>query len=143
MNWEAAAMDFEKMRDYRNAHNPAVTRVGIYAQEIGPGYARVTKALTAEDLNPLGVPHGGVYFSMADTAGGCAMASSGYMAVTLDASFHFLRSAKEGDTLTAEAREVKGGRTICVYEVQVRDQDGTLIASGTFTFFKTDKRIEV
>ena len=37
-------------------------------EEIGPGYARVVKDVTAEDANPVGVPHGGVYFSMADTA---------------------------------------------------------------------------
>ena len=42
----------------------------------GPGYARAVKDITAEDANPVGVAHGGCYFSLADTACGSAMALS-------------------------------------------------------------------
>ena len=59
-------MDYQKIKDYRNAHNPYSQRLGILVEEIGPGYARVVKTVGSEDTNPLGVPHGGVYFSMAD-----------------------------------------------------------------------------
>lgn len=69
-----------------------------------PGYARAVKDITAEDANPVGVAHGGCYFSLADTACGSAMASHGYYAVTVNASYNFLRSAKLGDHLVAEAR---------------------------------------
>lgn len=136
-------MDFQKILEYRNTHNPAVTRLGIFVKEIGSGYARVTKTVEPGDLNPLNVPHGGVYFSMADTACGSAAASYGYMAVTLDAGYHFLRSGAVGDTLTAEAREVKNGRTILVYDVQVTNQSGDLLGTGTFTFYKTDKKLDL
>ena len=54
------------------------------------------------------------------------MASHGYYAVTVNASYNFLRSAKLGDHLLAEARETKPGRTLCFYEVEIRDQAGTL-----------------
>ena len=81
-------MDFQKMVDYRNTHNPYAQRLGIFVEEIGPGCARVTKAITPEDLNPLNFAHGGVYFSMADTACGSAMASHGHMSVTINASYN-------------------------------------------------------
>lgn len=135
-------MDFQKITEYRNAHNPAVTRLGIFVQEVGPGYARVTKTVEAEDLNPLNVPHGGIYFSMADTACGSAMASHGHMAVTMNASYNFFRSASLGDALTAEATEVKHGKTVCVYEARVSDQNGTLLGTGTFTFYQLEQEIE-
>ena len=135
-------MDFQKIIEYRNAHNPAVTRLGIFVQEVGPGYARVTKTVGPEDLNPLNVPHGGIYFSMADTACGSAMASHGHMAVTMNASYNFFRSANLGDTLTAEATEVKTGKTVCVYEARVTDQNGTLLGTGTFTFYQLEREIE-
>lgn len=135
-------MDFQKITEYRNAHNPAVTRLGIFVQEIGPGYARVTKTVEPEDLNPLNVPHGGIYFSMADTACGSAMASHGHMAVTMNASYHFFRSANLGDVLTAEATEVKSGKTVCVYEARVSDQNGLLLGTGTFTFYQLEQEIE-
>lgn len=136
-------MDLQKIVEYRNARNPAVTRFGIFVKEIGPGCARVTKTVTADDLNPMNVPHGGVYFSMADTACGSAMASHGYLAVTVNASYNFFRSAKVGDTLTAEAREVKTGKTLCVFDVHITDQDGTLLGTGAFTFYQLDQEIEL
>ena len=74
-------MDYQKMAEYRNSHNPYVQRQGVVVEELGQGYAKVTKTVTTEDTNPLGVPHGGVYFTMADTACGSAMASYGYMPV--------------------------------------------------------------
>ena len=70
--------------------NPFAQRLGIFVEEIGPGYARAVKDITAEDANPVGVAHGGCYFSLADTACGSAMASHGYYAVTVNASYNFL-----------------------------------------------------
>lgn len=112
-------MDYKKLRDTRNSSNPFAQRLGIFVEEIGPGYARAVKDITAEDANPVGVAHGGCYFSLADTACGSAMASHGYYAVTVNASYNFLRSAKLGDHLVAEARETKPGRTLCFYEVEI------------------------
>ncbi len=99
-------MDCEQLRAYRNARNPFGKRLGIYVEELRPGYARVVKTVTEEDLNPVNIPHGGVYFSMADTACGSAVAAHENVAVTINCSFSFLKSAKAGDTLTAEAREL-------------------------------------
>ena len=136
-------MDYKKLRDTRNSSNPFAQRLGIFVEEIGPGYARAVKDITAEDANPVGVAHGGCYFSLADTACGSAMASHGYYAVTVNASYDFLRSGRAGDTLTAVATEVKGGRTLCVYGVRITNQEGTLLGTGTFTFYKLDREIEL
>lgn len=85
-------MDFQKLTEYRNQQNRFAQRIGMALEEIRPGYARVVKTVDADDANPLGVPHGGVYFSMSDNACGSAMASYGYMAVTLNASYQFFRA---------------------------------------------------
>lgn len=61
-------MDFQKLKDFRNTHNPFCEKLGILVEEIQAGCAKVTKHVTEEDLNPAGLAHGGVYFSMADTA---------------------------------------------------------------------------
>lgn len=134
-------MDFQKMVEFRNTHNPYAQRLGVLVEEIGPGYGRAVKTITPEDLNPLNFAHGGVYFSMADTACGSAMASHGHMAVTVNCNYNFMRSAKVGDTLTAEAREIKAGKTLCVYDVRITDQDGTLLGTGTFTFYRLEQEI--
>ena len=136
-------MDFQKMVEYRNARNRFTNRLHVVLEEIAPGYARTTKTVEPEDLNPVEVPHGGVYFTMADYACGSAAASRGYMAVTVNASYSFLRSAKVGDHLTAEAREVSAGKTLSVYEARVTNQDGVLLGTGTFTFYSLGRKIEL
>ena len=136
-------MDLQKLAEFRNENNPYAALMGIRVEEIGPGTARAVVPLKEKHLNPVGVPHGGVYFSLADTACGSAMASHGYYAVTISTSYEFLRSGRPGDTLTAVATEVKGGRTICVYDVRITDQAGTLLGTGTFTFYKLDRKIEL
>lgn len=136
-------MDYEQMRAFRNSSNPYARKLGILVEEIGPGYARVTKTIEEDDLNPVHVAHGGVYFSLADTATGSAMASHGCVAVTVSASYNYFRSGKVGDVITAEAREVKGGRTICVFDVDLKDQEGRLVGNGSFTYYNTGKPIEL
>ena len=136
-------MDFQKLKDFRNTHNPFCEKLGSLVEEIQAGCAKVTKHVTEEDLNPAGLAHGGVYFSMADTAAGAASASHGFFAVTVNAQYNYLRGGKPGDTFTAVARESKGGRTICVYDVQVTNQDGILLGTGTFTYYLLDRKIEL
>lgn len=136
-------MDFQKMVDFRNTHNPFAAKLGIVVEEIGPGYARVTKTIREDDLNPVGRAHGGCFFAMADTACGSAAASSGYMAVTVNASYNFFRAGNVGDVITAEAREIKHGGTICVFEVQLTNQKQAVVGSATLTFFMLEQKIEL
>lgn len=134
-------IDFEKLKNVRQKRNRFATKLGIRTEEIRLGYGRVSKVITEDDLNPMGLAHGGIYFTMADNAAGTAIASHGYLAVTLSANYNFLRSAGPGDTVIAEGREVKYGKTIGVCDVTVTDQNGTLLGTGTFTFYRLDKPI--
>lgn len=134
-------MDFEKLAAYRNAHNPFARKLGIHLEEIRQGYARAVKTVEPEEANPVGVTHGGVYFTLADVVCGAASSSKGYMTVTVNALYNFLRSAKVGDRLIAEGREIKRGRTVNVYEARITDQEGALLGTGTFTFYQLDQKI--
>lgn len=136
-------LDLEKVVEYRNKRNRFARKLGIVVESISPGSARVVKTIQEDDLNPLGRAHGGVYFTMADSAAGSAMVAKGYAAVTMGATYNFFRSAEEGDVVTAEASEVKSGKTICVYDVRVTDQRGTLLGTGTFTFYQLEEKIEL
>ena len=137
-------MNPQEILNYRNDRNPFCRRLGITVTELAPGYARAVKTVTEEDLNPLGLAHGGIYFSLADHVAGSAMAGYGCQAVTLNAQYSFFRSAHAGDVLTAEAREEKHGGTVCVFQVRITDAAGALLGSGTFTFFnlKTPLKLE-
>ena len=128
-------MDYQEMVQFRNTHNPYAQNLGIHVEEIRQGYARTTKTVTEEDTNIAGMAHGGLFFTIGDTTAGSALSSYGRRAVTMNASFNYLRGAKPGETLTGEATEVKHGETICVYDVDIRNQDGVLTSTGTFSFY--------
>ena len=136
-------MDFEKLRQYRNESNAFARKLGIVVEEIRPGYARSRKVTLADETNPAGTTHGGVCFTMADLTAGAASAAHGCVSATVNADYQYLRACHTGDTLTAEAVEVKSGRTLCVYEVKITDQDGKLVGMGTYTFFIKDKPLPV
>ena len=132
-------MDFEQLRQYRNDSNAFARKLGILVEEIGPGYARASKTVQEDETNPAGTTHGGVYFTLGDVTSGAASASHGFVSATVSADYHYLRSCRAGDTLTVQASEIKSGRTLCVYEVRITDQTDTLLGSGTYTYFLTDK----
>ena len=55
--------------------------------------------------------------------------------VTLDGSIHYLRGTVGGARLTADGRVVKRGKTTVIVDVDIRDDEGNLIATGTVTMF--------
>lgn len=136
-------MDFEKLAAFRNRENLFGQKLGITVTEIGPGYARAIKTFQPDERNPAGLPHGGAYFTLADTVSASAAASSGYHTVTVSSSYNFLRSAKIGDTVTAEARQVHTGKSISVYDVHLSTQEGVLVGTACFTFYVLDRKIEL
>ena len=136
-------MDLQKILEYRNSCNRFCKRLGITVTELSPGYAKTVKTVTEEDLNPTDTAHGGLYFSMADNAAGSAMAAYGTKAVTLNAQYNFLRPARAGDVLTAEARECKHGGTVCVFDIRITNQTGDLVGTGSFTFYNLKQPLEL
>ena len=54
-----------------------------------------------------------------------------------------MKGAQIGDRLTAEAFQVKGGKSILVYEARITNQNGDMIGNGTFTFFRLEKQPEL
>ena len=102
--------------------------LGMEVLEIGPGHARIGMTVRRDMLNGHAVCHGGLLFTLADSA--FAHACNSYNRVTLAsaASIEFLRSAREGEVLTAQATERQRGRRSGVYDVEIRDARGELVA---------------
>jgi uncharacterized protein (TIGR00369 family) len=89
-------------------------------------------------MNPFGSVHGGSTAALIDSAAGSAIAAgcapdSDRIMGTIDMQVHFLARAK-GSELTAEGRMVRAGRAVAVAQVEVRDDQGELVALGTATF---------
>ena len=107
---------------------------GISVHYLEPGKASAVMEIGPNSLNPYGQLHGGALYTLADCAGGTACRTDGRTYVTLDGTLHFVHSADHG-TITAIGTVIHRGRTTSVVELRITDQDGTLLATGTFSFF--------
>jgi acyl-CoA thioesterase len=109
-------------RDY------AAQAMGIELVEIRPAYARMTMAVRKDMVNGHDIGHGGMIFTLADTAFAYACNSRNEATVAAGCMIDFVSPARLGDVLTAEAKErALAGRT-GVYDVEVSNQNRELIA---------------
>jgi acyl-CoA thioesterase len=98
----------------------ASTRLGIRLICAAPGEATVAMRVTDDMLNGHGMTHGGLVFTLADTAFAVACNGYGKATVAVGASITFIRPTRAGDELIADAVErVRRGRS-GVYDVTVR-----------------------
>jgi acyl-CoA thioesterase len=114
--------------DFMFARDKASRELGITVEIGGAGSATARMEVSDGMINGLGVCHGGYIFTLADSA--FAFACNGYDRVTFAASatIEFVRSARPGDSLVAEARERSRGKRAGIYDVAVHNQDGQLVA---------------
>jgi uncharacterized protein (TIGR00369 family) len=125
--------------------NPFWETLGIVAKDVeGPGVATVGIAMSPQVTNRNGVIHGGAIMSLIDAAGGGAartMVPAGEPLPafpTTDLNVSFLNPAKGG--VTATGRVVRNGRTLVFVQVEVHDEDGTLVALGRVTYAVVQRR---
>ncbi|HLW29765.1 MAG TPA: hotdog fold thioesterase [Brumimicrobium sp.] len=115
----------------------------IEVVEIKAGYCQLKTTVVPEMVNGFLIAHGGISYSIADSA--LAFAANGYgkQCVSIETSISHTRPAKIGDVLTATCTELNRGRTIGVYQVTVKNQDHKTIALFKGTVHISDKEWEV
>lgn len=113
--------------------------LGIEYVDGGLGRAVVKMRVVERHLNCNGTCHGGVIFTLADTAFGLASNSYGMVAAGIDAHITYHIAARLGEVLTSTATEISRNRKLGVYRIEVTAADGRLIASFTGTAFISDR----
>lgn len=107
----------------------AVSRfLGIALDQVAPGFARLSMTVTADMLNGVGTCHGGLSYTLADTAFAYACNSHNRVAVALSCSVTYPAAARLGDRLTAECREIHAQGRNGTYDCTVTNQDGEVVA---------------
>ena len=115
--------------------------LGMKLDAIKPGYAQITMPIRADMLNSHGFCHGGMTFTLADTAFAYACNSRNEKTVALACNITFAKAVVEGDTLTAVAEEeVLNGRT-GLYTVTVSDERGIKVAFFRGNSYKTSEAV--
>ncbi len=110
---------------------------GIRLTHVGDGEATSQMEITPNHLNGMGTVQGGAIFTLADFTCAAAANSREKAAVSLDGEIDFYKAVSKG-TLTATATEVSLKRTIAAYNVEVRNDEGALVAAYHSKVFRKD-----
>jgi acyl-CoA thioesterase len=115
--------------------------LGIEVLEIKEGYSRIKMKVRKEMINGFGIVHGGIAFSLADSAFAFACNNRNVLSVALDTAINFTKPVHVNDILTAEATEMHNGRSTGLYHIKVTNQQGHVVALFKGTCFRTNKAL--
>lgn len=101
------------------ADDHASQSLGMELTHIAPGEATLTMPVTKAMTNGHGTAHGGIIFTLADSAFAFACNSRNQRTVAQHCSITYLAPAHEGDTLRAEAREIALTGRSGIYDIRV------------------------
>ncbi len=110
------------------SRDDATRNLGMRIVRVAPGVAQIAMTVRVDMLNGHAICHGGFIFTLADSAFAYACNSYNLVTVASGCAIEFLAPAREGDTLTAECREVSSSGRTGVYDADVTNQRGEKIA---------------
>lgn len=132
-------LDDARERFAADLYATEATDIQIDAAE--PGYARCSFAPQPKHMNAVGTIQGGALFTLADFAFAVASNIGGSTTVSLTSQITFHTVAR-GDRVTAEARQIRAGRTTCYYNIDITDSTGRLVATAVITgYIHAEKRL--
>ena len=92
-------------------------------------------------VNGFGIVHGGIAFSLADSAFAFACNNRNVLSVALDTSISFIKPVHVDDVLIAEAKELHNGKSTGLYHITITNQKEHMVALFKGTCFRTDKKL--
>ncbi|MCI5621017.1 MAG: PaaI family thioesterase [Lachnospiraceae bacterium] len=121
--------------------NPFSQLLGLEILDIQKGYAKGRILLEKRLKNVHGGMHGGCSYALADTLCGVASSTYGNYTTTVNGSINYLKPICNTKYVYCEVNVVRQGGTIGVYEANITDDTGDLLAVATFTYYRTGKLI--
>jgi acyl-CoA thioesterase len=113
--------------------------LGIEVLEIAPRRSVVQMQVRQEMVNGFGVSHGGIVYSLADSALAFACNTHGRVTVAIENSISYPQPVAVGDVLTAIADEDSATKKLGFYRVVVRNQKDVIVSTLRGTVYKTER----
>lgn len=113
--------------------------LGIELLEVKTGACTLRMKIRKEMLNGFAIAHGGITYSLADSALAFASNSHGRKSVSVETSISHTVSLAEGDVITAIAQEVSLSNKIGIYSITITNQDNKTVALFKGTVYRTSK----
>lgn len=127
--------------EYILSHDAFMEWKGIKLIDIKEKYCLIEMPIRAEMINALKTVHGGVTFSLADSALALSSNNTGHASVALNCVISFSKAARMGDVLRAESKLITETKKTGIYDIFVRNQDEELIAIFKGTVYKLNKNV--
>ncbi len=115
--------------------------MGIKLIEVREKYCKIEMPIKQEMINGLRTVHGGITFSLADSALAFSSNNTNDASVALNCLINFSKAVKLGDTLTAESILISDTRKTGVYDISITNQHKVLVASFRGTVYKIDRKV--
>ena len=115
--------------------------LGIEVIEIKEGYSKIKMTVRKEMINGFGIVHGGIAFSLADSAFAFACNSRNNLSVALDTSINFIKPVHVDDVLVAEAKEVHNGKSTGLHQICITNQKDHSVALFKGLCYRTNKNL--
>jgi acyl-CoA thioesterase len=132
---KAYAIAKEKMYD-----NDAFSQwLGIEILDLDAGMAVLKMTVRPEMTQGFGIAHGGITYSLADSALAFASNSHGQKSLSVETSISHLAAVNKGDQIIATAKEESLGNKIAIYSIRIINQEGKLVALFKGTVYRTSK----
>jgi acyl-CoA thioesterase len=117
--------------------------LGVKILESEKGSCKLQMEVRKEMCNGFGIIHGGITFSLADSALAFASNAHGRLSVALECSISYPNAVKVGDVLIAEATEVSLTNKIGIYNIPVTNQNNEVVGVFKGSVYRTSKNWEV
>ncbi len=115
--------------------------LGIEILEVTEGYSKIKMTVRREMINGFGIVHGGIAFSLADSAFAFACNNRNVLSVALDTSINFIKPVHVDDVLIAEAKELHNGKSTGLYHINITNQKNHEVALFKGLCYRTDKTL--
>ena len=113
--------------------------LGISVDLIEKGHCELSCTVKPDMLNGHRIAHGGITYSLSDSALAFAANAHGKKAVSIETSISHLYATKENDTLRVICEESYRGKTIGIYQVSIFNQDERLVSRFKGTVHISDR----
>ena len=113
--------------------------LGIEILETAPRRSVCRMTVRPEMVNGFGVTHGGIAFSLADSAFAFACNTNGNVTVSIENAMTYPAPVHPGDVLTAVAEEEAASNRISYYRSEVRNQRGEVVGLFRGTAYRTSR----
>lgn len=117
--------------------------LGIEILRSGEGVSELRLTVRKEMLNGFDVLHGGITYSLADSALAFASNAHGRLSMSIETSISHTVSCKEGDVLSVSTEELSLSNKLGIYQMTVKNQSGQVVALFKGTVYRTTKEWDV